>query len=240
MIRFNCPTCGRPYELPDAMAHLPLVCKQCGQRLTPPAPTPDAPPLKPVAKPAPAPLPPKPVFAAPRPDEPPDDDDVLVTKADSTPDIDFNVGGPTAASLSDAARARPTGLSDANRPRPADLEATEPEINLDLLPPAPPAMPSKPARPPAPAPPPKPEPTLLPFVADLVVFVLLVVVGMIFGELLARKPTGEVLSEAGSATKFPPVDLLLWAAPPVLFGLVYLLLGSRERSAGAWLRRRAR
>ena len=249
MIRFNCPTCERPYELPDAMAHLPLVCKQCGQRLTPPAPTPDPPPPppkpiplalpKPIAKPAPAPLPPKPVFAAPRPDEPPDDDDVLVTKADSTPDIDFNVGGPTAASLSDAARARPTGLSDTNRPRPADLEATEPEINLDLLPPAPPAPP-KPARPPAPAPPPgaKPEPTLLPFVADLVVFVLLVVVGMIFGEFLARKPTGEVLSEAGSATKFPPVDLLLWAAPPVLFGLVYLLLGSRERSVGAWLRRR--
>ena len=239
MIRFNCPTCERPYELPDAMAHLPLVCKQCGQRLTPPAPTPDPPPPPP--KPPPKPIPvAKPAPVPPLPDEPPDDD-VLVTKADSTPDIDFNVGGPTAASLSDAARARPTGLSDTNRPRPADLEATEPEINLDLLPSAPPAPP-KPARPPAPAPPPgaKPEPTLLPFVADLVVFVLLVVVGMIFGEFLARKPTGEVLSEARSATKFPPVDLLLWAAPPVLFGLVYLLLGSRERSAGAWLRRRAR
>ena len=271
MIRFNCPTCGRPYELPDAMAHLPLVCKQCGQRLTPPAPTPDPPPPPPIpAAPPPAPAPvalPKPVAkpaTVPKPPPaagPPDDDDVLVSKPDSSPDIDFNIGGPTAASLSEAARARPAGLSDATRPRPTGLEATElginldqplptapagaepvdrlQKINLDLLPPAPPPPP-KPAPPPAPAAPPeaRPEPTLVPFVADLAVFVLLVVAGMFVGELLARKPTGEVLSEAGSAAKFPPVELLLWAAPPVLFGLVYLLLGSRERSVGGWLRRR--
>ena len=93
--------------------------------------------------------------------------------------------------------------------------------------------------PPAPAAPPaRTEPTLAPFVADLAAFVLLVVAGMFCGEMLAGKPTGQVLSEAGSAAKFPPVDLMLWAAPPVLFGLVYLLLGSRERSVGAWLRRR--
>ena len=50
--------------------------------------------------------------------------------------------------------------------------------------------------------------------------------------------TGTVLSEAGSATKFPPTDLLLWGGPPVMFGLIYLLLGARNRTVGEWLRRR--
>src|SRR5215204_1727329 len=55
VIRFNCPNCGRHYELPDALASLPLVCKQCGQRMTPPAPSPEPPPPpKPVAPPPPA------------------------------------------------------------------------------------------------------------------------------------------------------------------------------------------
>ncbi len=305
MIRFNCPHCERPYELPDAFAHLPLVCKQCGQRLTPPKPTPDLPPppppprvvprtepvvnlppvpkpappkpaapaspppgpkapAAPVAKPAPAPKPPAPapVAAKPQIDDSLHDDDVLVTRADSTPDIDFNVGGPTAASLSDAARARPAGLSDANRPRPSEYDgATEPDINLDalsptapasegpvdrlqkinldLLPPAPPARAPRPAPPPEPpAPEAKPEATLLPFIADLAVFVLLVLVGMVLGEQLAGKPTGQVLTESGSAAKFPPIDLLMWGAPPMVFGLIYLLLGSRERSVGGWIRRR--
>jgi hypothetical protein len=259
VIRFNCPTCGRPYEVPDALARLPLVCKQCGQRITPAeAPKAETPPPAPViAKPQVAsPQPPKPQAAPPLPPSPkphvtpaalakpapppPDDDDVLVTKADSTPDIDFNVGGPTAASLSDATRARPTGLSDANRPRPADLDATEPDINLDLLPPPAPKPAARPAPPPEPvAPEAPPEPTLVPFVADLVTFVLLVVIGMVLGELLVGKPTGEVLSEAGAATKFPPIDLMLWGGPPLVFGLIYLLLSTREKSVGAWLRRRA-
>lgn len=275
MIRFNCPNCDRPYEVPDALARLPLVCKQCGQRVTPPAPSPDAPPPPPAPKPPPVPPPvvpkppepvaepkpappklppvPPPAILAPAvaaklpppPEEDDEDDGVLVTKADSPPDFD---GGPAAASLSEATRARPAGLSDANRPRPADLDGgpaagseSVGDINLDLLPkPAPPPAP-RPTPPPAPPEPPEPGPeaTLLPFLADFGVFVLLVVVGMFLGELLARKPTGQVLSDAGSAPKFPPTDLLLWAAPPILFGLVYLLLGSRERSVGAWLRRRA-
>jgi hypothetical protein len=184
-----------------------------------------------------------------------------VTKPDSSPDIDFNVGGPTAASLSEANRQRPAGLSDANRPRPADLADapvpvpapasasdtdtdpdSTPEINLDLLPkpePKPPKPPPKPA--PKPAPEPELEPqsdaTLLPFVADLGVFLLLVIVGVFAGELLAGKPTGQVLSEV-AGPKFPSIDLVLWAVPPLLLGLVYILLNGRERTLGAWLRRR--
>lgn len=327
MIRFNCPHCGRLTEVPEALAKLPLMCKQCGQRIVPasiapaPAPPPPAPPpAKPQAAPvvapkpeAPAPKPlvvtekPKPAAPAPAatapaptilkppaapaspppapkapppaPKAPPtkpqaapvvapaskdndtnDDGDVLVAKPDSTPDIDFNIGGPTAASLSDAARARPAGLSDASRQRPTGLEPTEPEINLDqlprektvapvdqcqkinldLLPKAPPPPPPKSARAPEPelAPEPKSESNVLPFIADVVVFLLLLAVGVLVGEQLVGKSSGQVLSEAGAAPKFPPIDLLLWGGPPLMFGLVYLLLNSRELTVGAWVRRR--
>ncbi|HEY1187113.1 MAG TPA: hypothetical protein VGE74_05615 [Gemmata sp.] len=265
MIRFNCPHCNRYYELHPALAHLPLVCKQCGQHFTPPEGQPNPAPIPPAAtsglpiaevvapppamgtKPpakAPKPKPPaqRPPAAPPKPPAPPPDDDeddgVLVTKPDASPDIDFNVGGPTAASLSDASRAKPAGLSDASRPRPREPD-TDTEINLDLLPPppAPRRVPKRPA--PEPQEETRSEPTLVPFLADLAVFVVLIVVGMLFGEMLAQKPTGAVLSGAGSAPKFPPVELVLWGAPPALLALVYLLLNSRQRTLGAWLRRRA-
>jgi hypothetical protein len=278
VIRFNCPHCERHYELPDALAKLPLVCKQCGQRITPPEPTPEPPsvakpqaavPVKPPApltprpkarqadptKPSPSPQPApkqaeaKPTLPAPK-REPVEDEDMLAARPDSTPDIEFNIGGPTAASLSEAARTRPAGLSSADRGRPAEPDAetaaggpSVPETNLDLLPkPAPkPVPPRKPAPQPATEEPPadeKTEATLLPFIADAVVFVLLVVGGLFLGELAVRKPTGEILSEAGSAAKFPPIDLLVWAAPAACFALVYILLGKRDRTLGAWIRRR--
>ncbi len=268
MIRFNCPNCARPYEVPDALAKLPLVCKQCGQRITPPerseapplplpapppppvvVPRPPAPkPSVPVAKPpAPKPAAVPPAKPVPSLDDQPSDDDVLISKPDSTPDIDFNVGGPTAASLSDAARARPAGLSDANRPRPVDPNAppeppaSTPDINLDLLPKAAPPAPPKARRNPVAEAPPQPrrEATLLPVLADFAVFVLLVAVGVLIGQLLVGKPTMQVIADAGSAAKFPPKELIVWAGPPLMFGLVYVLLGSREKSVGAWLRRKA-
>jgi hypothetical protein len=237
VIRFNCPHCERHYELPDALAKLPLVCKQCGQRLTPPEPTPEPPP---VAKPQAA-APAKPAPVPTKAQAPPEGGDVLVAKADSTPDIDFDIPGPTAASLSDAARTRPPVPGSSQSTRPAEAEPG-PAVNLDLLPkPAP-----KPVAPWKPAPQPtgdasdedKSDPTLLPFVADAVVFVLLVVGGLLLGEMAVRKPTGEILAEAGSAAKFPPIDLLVWAAPAVCFALVYILLGKRDLSVGAWIRRR--
>jgi hypothetical protein len=164
---------------------------------------------------------------------------VLVAKPDSTPDIDFNVGGPTAQSLSEANRPRPAGLSGTLQAPPA--EAGEEPINLDLLPKAAPSpAPWRPAQPgePESQSAEEPAPGLLPFIADTVAFLLLVVVGLFLGELLVHKPTGEVLSELASP-KFPPVDLLIWAAPAVLFALVYLLLFQRGLSLGALLRRRA-
>ena len=256
MIRFSCPNCGRPYEVPDALAKLPLVCKQCGRRVVPaelapaapPPPAPVVPPVPPppvpvapasaIEKPVPKPAPPRP--APPAEGEPAAD--VLVAKAGSTPDIDLDVGGPSAA------RPRPAGLSGNGRPLPAEPDPapdpdSEPAINLELLPKAAPAP--APKRTPVPPPQepetpdePKAEATVLPFVADAVVFVLLVVVGMFVGELLAKKPTGQVLAEAGTAAKFPPLDLLLWGGPPLMFALVYLLLNSREKTVGAWIRRR--
>lgn len=166
MIRFNCPHCQREYHLPAALAGLPLVCKGCSQRFVPaslpPAPAPPAPKIErsvlpPPAPPAPAPAPkverPKPVAPkveapAPKPPAAPPPkadapagpgDDVLVSKADSTPDIDFNVGGPTAASLSDDARKRPKGLSSAEVALPTTGTDTDrgaasvPDLDLEEL-----------------------------------------------------------------------------------------------------------
>ncbi len=272
-----CKKCGQRMTAPPPGTPPPAV----------PLPTPPAAPPAPSAPAAPAPVPaaaprpprpsvpvskpapPEPVVAKPAPVEPKparplpeddDDDDVLVTRPDSSPDIDFNVGGPTATSLSDAARARPAGLTDASRSRPEEPAVpagaepdSSPDIHLDdLVPPDPePAAPvPEPIEPElalaeempedADGPPePRSESTLLPFVADLVVFVVLVGAGAFAGERLVGKPTTEVISEAGSAAKFPPLDLILWSGPPLLLGLVYLLLNSRKRTVGAWLRRRS-
>jgi hypothetical protein len=98
--------------------------------------------------------------------------------------------------------------------------------------------------PPAPAdsdpPPAADEPTVLPFLADLGVLLLLAFAGLMLGEIAVRKPMGQVFTESGSAARFPPTDLLLLLAPPAMFGLIYLLLNSRGKTVGAWVRRRRR
>src|SRR5262249_4596069 len=135
------------YELPDALAKLPLVCKQCGQRITPPTVSTALPPPPPVVPPPVAPT--EPVTPSPQPPEPkpvevvapppePEDEDVLVTKADSTPAMDFNISGPTAQSLSEASRQRPAGLSSADQTRPDETAGgpsdAETPPNLKQLP----------------------------------------------------------------------------------------------------------
>jgi hypothetical protein len=262
VIRFNCPNCNRHHEVHEALAKLPLICKTCGRRIAVPppgsAPPPPAPPAAPAAArpvpppPVPVAAPARPAPAAPKPPPPDEDDDVLITRPDSSPDIDFNVGGPTAASLSDAARTRPGGLSDAGRAapegRPGPVSAAE--IHLDLpVPPAPPPEPPRAEPEPAaleppepafaqkPAPegtPPEPEAkverSLLPLVADLVAFAVLVAAGILAGELLTGKPTGRVVSAAAPprkpdrsthfdrATDFSPVrkNRIAGAAPPAV------------------------
>jgi hypothetical protein len=183
---------------------------------------------------------------------------VLVAKPDSTPDIDFNMGGPTAQSLSEANRTRPAGLSSAERTRPAGLNnaeqsqpaeaekhtsaAEEPEINLDLLPKTSPSPAPQKQRQTAPAPLPepaeekeeKPAAGVIPFLVDLGMLGVLVVVGFFLGSFLVNKPLGEILA----APKFPSVEVLLLIAPAIVFALVYLLLNKRERTVGAWIRRR--
>lgn len=73
--------------------------------------------------------------------------------------------------------------------------------------------------------------------AMLVLFFLLI--GGMLGEILAKKSTGEVLSDASTAAKFPPLELLLWLAPPAMLILIYSLLISRRKSLGAWLQRKS-
>jgi len=196
VIRFNCPNCGRRYELPDLMAHLPLLCKGCGVALHVPDPDPEPEPAPPPFRPRPAKIEPK---------EPP--------------------------------KAEP-------KTEPKELPKVKPVAELgddekvkSLAP-----VPEPVSKPPAPEPASSPAVggrKLIPIIADVAVGLILLAVGVFLGEMLAQKPTGQVLSEAGSAAKFPPLDLIQWLGPPVLFGLVYAMLASRGLSVGGWLKRRS-
>src|SRR5262245_46072121 len=226
VIRFNCPHCGRHYELPEALARLSLVCKGCGQPLPvpetstapePPPPTP--PPLPPSPPPSPPRVPePKPVPAkidVQQTPLPPARPPVLsVATAESrlpSPEKPHTNGPPSAYPMADELFETPDALEALDDPAPA--------------PPPPPAAPR--------------ERKLLGAVVDVLVALGLVAIGVFCGELLARQSTTEVLKDAASAAKFPPVDLLMWLTPTVLLLLVYALFISRGKSAGGFLRRRA-
>lgn len=211
LIRFNCPHCSRLFELPPALARLPLVCKGCGQPVTVPerstAPEPEPPRVEPPRlEPAPPALPdvapseaPAPGLADPAP-------------ADTRNDL-FEQPG-LMAELDSLG----TDTGPAELPPPARKVAPGPVANA-----AGPASDRK----------------VLGLLVDVAVALLLLVSGVICGELLAQQSTREVLTDAGSAAKFPPVELLLWMSPALVFLLVYALLSARERSVGSWLRRRA-
>lgn len=229
--------------MPPALAGLPLLCKGCGAPLT----VPDAP-----AEPEPEP-PPRPTFPVARPDTTPpprsspiaphgeDDDDrpFLIAEPDNSPDIDFDLPGPTASSRSDTHRS-PAGVT----PGPVGLPAAR---RLPLPEPARPKPTAAKPVVPGPAPKPAPSQAALPSapggriaaVADAAVGFILLAVGVFAGEVAARKSTRQVWADAGSAVTFPPVDLILWAGPPVLILLAYALLVSRGKTLGGWLRRRA-
>jgi hypothetical protein len=80
----------------------------------------------------------------------------------------------------------------------------------------------------------------LSIVVDTIVGLVLLVLGGLLGEVLARKSTGDVWRDAGTAPKFPPIDLLMWLVPPLMLGLIYGLLISRRKSLGGWLQRRGK
>jgi len=94
-----------------------------------------------------------------------------------------------------------------------------------------PILPTPPAEPAAPG-----GRKLLGIIVDVLVGALLIAIGVLCGEFLARQSTSEVLKDAGSAATFPPVDLLMWGAPTVVLLLIYALLISRGKSLGTRFR----
>lgn len=74
--------------------------------------------------------------------------------------------------------------------------------------------------------------------ADGVVVLILLAMGALVGEMVVRKPSGTILRESGTAPRFPPVDLLIWLGCTAFFALIYVWLGTRGWTLGAWLRRR--
>lgn len=231
LTRFTCTKCERRYEVPPALAGLPLLCKGCGTPLTVPDP-PDEPepepepppPPKPKAKVAP------PVAQAPRivatpksappPDEEEDDKPFLIPEPEGGA-----VPVATAASRSEA-NGPPAGPAPGpNRvPVAPKAAATKPAVAKQVTAkPAPAAVGRK----------------LIAAVVDAAVGLVLLAGGVLAGEILARKPTRQVWNDAGGAVSFPPVELLMWAGPPLLILLVYVLLLSRGVTIGGWLRRRA-
>lgn len=136
-------------------------------------------------------------------------------------------------------------------PIPPPPPEPEPEPEAELPPVEPPPQVERPKPPkkrrqsdPVPQSTPQPEPQrerkkLLPVVADVAVGLLLLAIGVLLGEMLAKKPTAQVWHDAGGAVKFPPEELILWMGPPALISLVYGLLVSKKISVGSWLKRRA-
>jgi hypothetical protein len=178
VIRFNCPNCSRAYELPNAMAHLPLVCKGCGQPLAVPEPTPDPP------KPEPRPELPRPKVEPPKAvtSSPPVE---LPRPAKPEPE-------PILARIVEPADPMPDGDTLFEKPDPlAELEAQTPP---------PPTV--KPAVEKKPAPITQPRPggsKLIAIVVDAGVALTLLIAGVLLGEMLVKKPTATVLREVGSA-----------------------------------------
>ncbi|HUR53063.1 MAG TPA: hypothetical protein VMZ71_02950 [Gemmataceae bacterium] len=118
------------------------------------------------------------------------------------------------------------------------FESETPDIDFNAPPPKEPRRSLSPT-PPAPAPPKSAgNRKAIAVVVDVIVALLLVAVGVFLGELLARKSTREVFAGI-NGPKFPQPELLMWLGPPLLLVLVYTLLGSRQKTLGAWLKKRA-
>jgi hypothetical protein len=121
------------------------------------------------------------------------------------------------------------------------FEAETPDIDFNAPPPKELRRPLSPPPPPSPPPAPlKPAGSrkALGIAVDVMVGLLLVAAGVFLGELLAKKGTREVFAGI-NGPKFPQPELLMWLGPPVLLLLLYTLLGSRGKSVGAWLKKRA-
>ena len=247
MIRFNCPHCSRRYEVPDALARLPLTCKGCGKPLPVPETSTEPEPQPELAKPTPRIESPK-VASPPQPIAPP-----------APRPAPAAIPKPAPVAVATESRLPPPDKPSANGPPNGQLKSNPPDDEADFLfekpdvlaeldtgaderplvvkpespAPARPTPVAKPSEPPRPH-----DRKVLGVIVDIGVELVLLAVGVVCGELFAQQSTREVLSDAGSAAKFPPVALLLWMSPPVVFLLIYALLISRGKSLGSWLRRR--
>jgi hypothetical protein len=220
VIRFNCPHCGRFYELPDYMHLLPLICKGCYQRLEAPPPGAAPEPVIAAVEPAP-PL----ASAAPAPNKP-----VVEPARTATPPVQpVEEKIPLAATESVA----DSGDQLLSAKALQHLEAT----TATLAPPLPKSKPAEDEGEPPPSEPPG-RSRVLAIAADVAVMLALLVVGVLLGEVLAHKSTREVFDNADAPT-FPPTDLLLWLSPLTILWLAYGMQISRGKSLGAWLQRRA-
>lgn len=194
VIRFRCTTCEREYVLADALAHLPLLCKGCGHRLTVPEPQVEVPHEA------------KPAFDR---SLPPADDGTFRGFGDHSPEVHDSV-----VDLFPSAETR------------AKLGLSLPPEPVPLRNPVP-----------TPADEPAPQRKTLAIVADVVVAIVLLAIGMLVGEAVVGKSTGQILSNVTGPT-FPPTDLLLWLGCIAFFGLIYVWLGTRGWTLGGWLKRR--
>jgi hypothetical protein len=214
VIRFKCPNCGRYYELSQVLRHLPLLCKGCGQRI-------DVPEISSEPEPT--------AFAIPEPVSSPTSQSkssIIAAAKAVMPAIHTSVGEDQATL---DAVAESSVVLQMHTDTPADLA----EQKAEALPTSSITLPDEDAADPTTR---KMKP--LSIVVDAMIGLLLLIVGGLIGEILANKSTGDVWREAGSAPKFPPIDLLLWLAPPIVLILIYYLLITRRKSLGAWLERR--
>lgn len=219
MIRFNCPTCDRAFVLADAYAGLPLLCKGCGQRVTPPPPQPD-----------PEPEPVRPAAVVPPPVMPIADDagGPIAEEIDEAPSPSTS---PPAGEVAEVRRTVAGGRSAADAPptrRGAKPAGGLPRKGGGEEPSPPPAA-AKPAG----------SRRLVAGLVDGVLALVLLAVGALAGEEVVGRPTPAILEEAGSSPTFPPTDLVLWGGCVLVPLLVYVWLGARGWTVGGWLKRRA-
>jgi hypothetical protein len=246
VIRFSCPHCGRGYVLADALAHLPLLCKGCGRGLTVPTESESPPPPPPPAViSAPKPPPPPPIVVpAPKPPPPPPPPPLVMPLLPPVPPEPRPPEVDDAHSNAPVVRTGPT-----SGPYLTEYLSSDSKVEFDL-PPAmtspvePPASPAHMATPDDNLPVSPPAVTsirsrkLVAGLIDTVVWLVLLLIGIMIGEVVAQKSTREILDDAGSSTQFPPTDLVIWLGCAAFFVLIYGWLGTRGWSVGSWLRRR--
>jgi hypothetical protein len=196
----------------QAFKHLALLCKGCGQGMDVPE-TSQEPDQAPIADTIPASTNPSTPLTAANPAVA-----TTVAQADQATDIKEHATSDNAAVID-----KPTDINPEVLVQKLPIPETPVPITANSEEPDEPAM--------------KWEP--LSIAADALIGLVLLVIGGLLGQVLAKKSTGDVFWDATTAVKFPPIDLMLWLAPPTLLVLIYVLLISRRKSVGGWLQRRS-